>query len=170
MFFSESASTRRGTDALSSRLLLRVLRLSAGSAPSLLSSSRKGCGLPAGCTDCGGSTDSISVHIYPTEPERYAEGLRTADNACPTAAGGREHGRTRAAGSGRLHPPPCNGTAGGKRLEADGTLYPSNHDRMRPGSRASPLLADGRGTPSPGAIQSPSGSAGAGFSPLSYKS
>ncbi|XP_075289333.1 leucine-rich repeats and immunoglobulin-like domains protein 1 [Opisthocomus hoazin] len=115
-------------------------------ADGMLVPDKTGCGLPAGCTDCGGSTDSISVHIYPTEPERYAEGLRTADNACPMAAGGREHGRTRAAGSGRLHPPPCNGTAGGKRLEADGTLYPSNHDRMRPGSRASPLLADGRGS------------------------
>uniref|UniRef100_A0A8B9Q571 Leucine rich repeats and immunoglobulin like domains 1 n=1 Tax=Apteryx owenii TaxID=8824 RepID=A0A8B9Q571_APTOW len=51
-------------------------------------------------------------------------------------------------GTSLLHPQQCNGIASSKRVETDGTLYPSNHDRMRPAgtTTTSPLLADNHGT------------------------
>lgn len=110
-------------------------------------SSLAGYGLPVVCTDCSGSTDSINVHIYPREPECYSESLKTVDSTHPSALSSKERNRKRGAGTtSLLHPQPCNGIASGKRMETDGTLYPSNHDRIRPVSATSPLLADKLGT------------------------
>uniref|UniRef100_A0A8C4K495 Leucine rich repeats and immunoglobulin like domains 1 n=1 Tax=Dromaius novaehollandiae TaxID=8790 RepID=A0A8C4K495_DRONO len=67
-----------------------------------------------------------------------------------------------------LHPQQCNGIANSKRVETDGTLYPSNHDRMRPAGTASPLLADNHGTCLLGDIFFlPRGNISALFSPIS---
>lgn len=101
------------------------------------------------CADCSGSTDSMNVHIYPREPEYYSEGLKTLDNTYHNALSSKERSRKRAAGTGLLHPQQCNGIASGRRTETDGTLYPSNHDRIGPGSTTSPLLADKHGTSPP---------------------
>ncbi|XP_069722421.1 leucine-rich repeats and immunoglobulin-like domains protein 1 isoform X2 [Phaenicophaeus curvirostris] len=105
-----------------------------------------GYGLPVVCTDCSGSTDSINVHVYPEESDFYSESLKTMDNSYPNALSSNERNRKRGAGTSLLPPQPCNGIAGGKRMETDGTLYPSNHDRIRPASTTTPLLADKQGS------------------------
>ncbi|XP_075618495.1 LOW QUALITY PROTEIN: leucine-rich repeats and immunoglobulin-like domains protein 1 [Balearica regulorum gibbericeps] len=110
-------------------------------ADGMLVPDKTGYGLPVVCTDCSGSTDSMNLHIYPKESEYYSESLKTMDNTYPNALS-----RKRGAGTSLLHPQPCNGIASGKRMETDGTLYPSNHDRIRPGSMTSPLLADKQGS------------------------
>lgn len=92
----------------------------------------------------------MNVHIYPRESECYSESLKTVENAHPPALSSKERTRKRGAGTSLLPPQPCNGIASGKRMETDGTLYPSNHDRIRPASTTSPLLADERGTWFPG--------------------
>lgn len=115
-------------------------------------SSLKGYGLPVVCTDCSGSTDSMNVHIYPKESEYYSESLKTVENTYPNALSSKERSRKRGAGTSLLHPQPCNGIASGKRVETDGSLYPSNHDRIRPVSTTSPLLADKHGTCFPGDV------------------
>ncbi|KAF2981109.1 hypothetical protein EK904_010411, partial [Melospiza melodia maxima] len=88
----------------------------------------QGYGLPVVCTECSGSTDSDSVHPYPKD----SQGLKTVENTHPNALSSREHQRKRGAGTSLLHAQPCNGIASGRRVETDGTLYPSNHDRIRP--------------------------------------
>uniref|UniRef100_A0A663M140 Leucine rich repeats and immunoglobulin like domains 1 n=1 Tax=Athene cunicularia TaxID=194338 RepID=A0A663M140_ATHCN len=133
-------------------------------ADGMLVPDKTGYGLPVVCTDCSGSTDSMNVHIYPKELEYYSESLKTMDNTYPSVLSSKEQNRKRGAGASLLHPQPCNGIASGKRMETDGTLYPSNHDRIRPVSTTSPLLADKQGTwflagvlPSPDAIGDPPG-------------
>uniref|UniRef100_A0A8C4K5W0 Leucine rich repeats and immunoglobulin like domains 1 n=1 Tax=Dromaius novaehollandiae TaxID=8790 RepID=A0A8C4K5W0_DRONO len=127
-----------------------------------------GYGLPVVCTDCSGSTDSMNVHIYPKESEYYSEGLKTMDNTYENALSSKERSRKRGAGTSLLHPQQCNGIANSKRVETDGTLYPSNHDRMRPAGTASPLLADNHGTCLLGDIFFlPRGNISALFSPIS---
>ncbi|PKU37197.1 hypothetical protein llap_12499 [Limosa lapponica baueri] len=111
-------------------------------ADGMLVPDKTGYGLPVVCADCSGSTDSINGHIYPREGEYYSESLQTVDNTYPNALSSKERSRKRGAGTSLLHPQPCNGIAGGKRVETDGTLYPSNHDRIRPASTTTPLLAD----------------------------
>uniref|UniRef100_A0A8B9TFC0 Leucine rich repeats and immunoglobulin like domains 1 n=1 Tax=Anas platyrhynchos TaxID=8839 RepID=A0A8B9TFC0_ANAPL len=118
-------------------------------ADGMLVPDKTGYGLPVVCADCSGSTDSMNVHIYPREPEYYSEGLKTLDNTYHNALSSKERSRKRAAGTGLLHPQQCNGIASGRRTETDGTLYPSNHDRIGPGSTTSPLLADKHGTSPP---------------------
>lgn len=127
------------------------------------------------CTDCSGSTDSMNVHIYPKESDYYSESLKTMDGTYPNALSSKERSRKRGAGTSLLHPQPCNGIASGKRMETDGTLYPSNHDRIRPVSTTSPLLADKHSTCFPGDVFfSPDviphhlGSIRAPFSPVSF--
>uniref|UniRef100_A0A8C3CP65 Leucine rich repeats and immunoglobulin like domains 1 n=1 Tax=Cairina moschata TaxID=8855 RepID=A0A8C3CP65_CAIMO len=115
-------------------------------ADGMLVPDKTGYGLPVVCADCSGSTDSMNVHIYPREPEYYSEGLKTLDNTYHNARSSKERSRKRAAGTGLLHPQQCNGIASGRRTETDGTLYPSNHDRIGPGSTTSPLLADTHGS------------------------
>uniref|UniRef100_A0A8C8EFR4 Leucine rich repeats and immunoglobulin like domains 1 n=1 Tax=Otus sunia TaxID=257818 RepID=A0A8C8EFR4_9STRI len=115
-------------------------------ADGMLVPDKTGYGLPVVCTDCSGSTDSMNVHIYPKELEYYSESLKTMDNTYPSALSSKERSRKRGAGTSLLHPQLCNGIASGKRMETDGTLYPSNHDRIRPVSTTSPLLADKQGT------------------------
>ncbi|XP_037243223.1 leucine-rich repeats and immunoglobulin-like domains protein 1 isoform X1 [Falco rusticolus] len=115
-------------------------------ADGMLVPDKTGYGLPVVCTDCSGSTDSMNVHIYPKESEYYAESLKTMDNTFPNALSSKERSRKKGAGTSLLHPQPCNGIASGKRMETDGTLYPSNHDRIRPVSTTSPLLADKHGS------------------------
>ncbi|XP_035193352.1 leucine-rich repeats and immunoglobulin-like domains protein 1 isoform X3 [Oxyura jamaicensis] len=115
-------------------------------ADGMLVPDKTGYGLPVVCADCSGSTDSMNVHIYPREPEYYSEGLQTVDNTYHNTLSNKERSRKRAAGTGLLHPQQCNGIASGRRTETDGTLYPSNHDRIRPGSTTSPLLADKHGS------------------------
>ncbi|KAM9182451.1 leucine-rich repeats and immunoglobulin-like domains protein 1 isoform 2-T2 [Mergus octosetaceus] len=115
-------------------------------ADGMLVPDKTGYGLPVVCADCSGSTDSMNVHIYPREPEYYSEGLKTLDNTYHNALSSKERSRKRAAGTGLLHPQQCNGIASGRRTETDGTLYPSNHDRIGPGSTTSPLLADKHGS------------------------
>lgn len=88
----------------------------------------QGYGLPVVCTECSGSTDSESVRPYPKD----CQGLKTVENTHPNALSSREHQRKRGAGTSLLHGQPCNGIASGRRVETDGTLYPSNHDRIRP--------------------------------------
>lgn len=115
----------------------------------VFSSFWKGYGLPVVCTDCSGSTDSMNVHICPGESQYYAEGLQALDASYHNALSSKERSRKRGAGTtSLLHPQQCNGIAS-KRMEADGTLYPSNHDRITAVSAASPLLADQHGTPCP---------------------
>ncbi|NWR16183.1 LRIG1 protein, partial [Emberiza fucata] len=97
-------------------------------ADGMLVPDKTGYGLPAVCTECSGSTDSESVHPYPKD----CQGLKTVENTHPNALSSREHQRKRGAGTSLLHAQPCNGIASGKRVETDGTLYPSNHDRIRP--------------------------------------
>lgn len=97
----------------------------------------------------------MNVHIYPREPEYYSEGLKTLDNTYHNARSSKERSRKRAAGTGLLHPQQCNGIASGRRTETDRTLYPSNHDRIGPGSTTSPLLADTHGTSLPWVSFSP---------------
>nr|XP_013810352.1 PREDICTED: leucine-rich repeats and immunoglobulin-like domains protein 1 [Apteryx mantelli mantelli] len=86
----------------------------------------------------------MNVHIYPKESEYYSESLKTMDNTYQNALSSKERSRKRGAGTSLLHPQQCNGIASSKRVETDGTLYPSNHDRMRPAgtTTTSPLLAD----------------------------
>lgn len=107
---------------------------------------KTGYGLPVVCTDCSGSTDSMNVHIYPKESEFYSESLKNMDNPYPSTLSSKERNRKRGAGTGVLPRQPCNGIASGPRTETDGTLYPSNHDRIRPVSTTSPLLADKHGS------------------------
>ncbi|OXB68121.1 hypothetical protein ASZ78_014582 [Callipepla squamata] len=103
-------------------------------------------------TDCSGSTDSMNIHIYPGEVEYYAEGLKTLDSSYPNALSSKERSRKRGAGTTSLpQPQQCNGIASSKRMEADGNLYPSNHDRITPVSTTSPLLADRHGSSQSGA-------------------
>uniref|UniRef100_A0A8C6K1V5 Uncharacterized protein n=1 Tax=Melopsittacus undulatus TaxID=13146 RepID=A0A8C6K1V5_MELUD len=115
-------------------------------ADGMLVPDKTGYGLPVVCTDCSGSTDSTNVHIYPKEAEYYSESLKTLESTCPNALSSKERNRKRGAGTSLLHPQPCNGIASGKRMDTDGTLYPSNHDRIRPVSTTSPLLADKQGS------------------------
>lgn len=112
-------------------------------------SSPKGYGLPVVCTECSGSTDSTNAHTYPKDSECYSESLKTVENPHPNALSSKEHHRRRAAGTSLLHAQPCNGIASGKRLETDGTLYPSNHDRIRLEGAAGALLTDTHGTSFP---------------------
>nr|XP_013810345.1 PREDICTED: leucine-rich repeats and immunoglobulin-like domains protein 1 [Apteryx mantelli mantelli] len=113
-------------------------------ADGMLVPDKTGYGLPVVCADCSGSTDSMNVHIYPKESEYYSESLKTMDNTYQNALSSKERSRKRGAGTSLLHPQQCNGIASSKRVETDGTLYPSNHDRMRPAgtTTTSPLLAD----------------------------
>ncbi|XP_059336012.1 leucine-rich repeats and immunoglobulin-like domains protein 1 isoform X1 [Ammospiza nelsoni] len=97
-------------------------------ADGMLVPDKTGYGLPVVCTECSGSTDSDSVHPYPKD----CQGLKTVENTHPNALSSREHQRKRGAGTSLLHAQPCNGIASGRRVETDGTLYPSNHDRIRP--------------------------------------
>ncbi|XP_040537838.1 leucine-rich repeats and immunoglobulin-like domains protein 1 isoform X4 [Gallus gallus] len=121
-------------------------------ADGMLVPDKTGYGLPVVCTDCSGSTDSMNIHIYPGEAEYYAEGLQTLDSSYHNALSSKERSRQRGAGTtSLLHPQQCNGIASGKRMEADGTLYPSNHDRITPVSTTSPLLADQHGSSQSGA-------------------
>ncbi|XP_062486257.1 leucine-rich repeats and immunoglobulin-like domains protein 1 isoform X3 [Pezoporus occidentalis] len=115
-------------------------------ADGILVPDKTGYGLPVVCTDCSGSTDSTNVHIYPKEAEYYSESLKTLESTCPNALSSKERNRKRGAGTSLLHPQPCNGIASGKRMDTDGTLYPSNHDRIRPVSTTSPLLGDKQGS------------------------
>ncbi|NWZ79355.1 LRIG1 protein, partial [Poecile atricapillus] len=92
---------------------------------------KTGFGLPVVCTECSSSTDSMNVHIYPRDSECYSESLKTVENTHPSALSSKERHRKRGAGTSLLHAQPCNGIASGKRVETDGTLYPSNHDRIR---------------------------------------
>lgn len=94
----------------------------------------------------------MNVHVYPKESEYYSENLKTMDNTYPNTLSSKERNRKRGAGTSLLHPQPCNRIASGKRMETDGTLYPSNHDRIRPASTTSPLLADKHGTCFPGDV------------------
>uniref|UniRef100_A0A803YNE1 Leucine rich repeats and immunoglobulin like domains 1 n=1 Tax=Meleagris gallopavo TaxID=9103 RepID=A0A803YNE1_MELGA len=120
-------------------------------ADGMLVPDKTGYGLPVVCTDCSGSTDSMNIHIYPGESEYYAEGLQTLDGSYHNALSSKERSRKRGAGTtSLLHPQQCNGIAS-KRVEADGTLYPSNHDRITAVSTASPLLADQHGSSQSGA-------------------
>lgn len=96
-----------------------------------------GYGLPVVCAECSGSTDSVNVHIYPKD----SESLRTVESTHPSALS--SHRKRGAGTASLLHAQPCNGIASGKRLETDGTLYPSNHDRIR---AEGALLVDTRGT------------------------
>ncbi|NXD05925.1 LRIG1 protein, partial [Nothocercus nigrocapillus] len=80
---------------------------------------KTGYGPPAVCADC--SADSTNLRVYPEEAEFYPEGLSAEGSA-------KEGGRARAAGSSRL---PTQ-----QRPDARGSLYPSNHDRMRPAGGA----------------------------------
>uniref|UniRef100_A0A8C3H4E6 Leucine rich repeats and immunoglobulin like domains 1 n=1 Tax=Corvus moneduloides TaxID=1196302 RepID=A0A8C3H4E6_CORMO len=107
---------------------------------------KTGYGLPVVCTECSSSTDSMNVHIYPRDSECYSESLKTVENTHPNALSSKERHRKRGAGTSLLHAQPCNGIASGKRVETDGTLYPSNHDRIRPEGMASALLADTHGS------------------------
>lgn len=104
-------------------------------------SSPKGYGLPVVCTECSGSADSVGTHTYPKD----CQSLKTVEGTHPNALSSREHQRKRGAGTSLLHAQPCNGIASGKRVETDGTLYPSNHDRIRPEGAAGALLADTHG-------------------------
>ncbi|XP_058668665.1 leucine-rich repeats and immunoglobulin-like domains protein 1 [Ammospiza caudacuta] len=97
-------------------------------ADGMLVPDKTGYGLPVVCTECSGSTDSDSVHPYPKD----CQALKTVENTHPNALSSREHQRKRGAGTSLLHAQPCNGIASGRRVETDGTLYPSNHDRIRP--------------------------------------
>ncbi|NXA37786.1 LRIG1 protein, partial [Eudromia elegans] len=81
-------------------------------ADGMLLPDKTGCGLPGACADCSSSTDSINLHVYPAEPAFFSEGL---------------------GGSSLLAPPQHQDLA---RPDADGSLYPSNHDRMRPAGPA----------------------------------
>ncbi|OXB81525.1 UNVERIFIED_CONTAM: hypothetical protein H355_008373 [Colinus virginianus] len=118
----------------------------------VFSSPWQGYGLPVVCSDCSGSTDSMNIHIYPGEAEYYAEGLKTLDSSYPNALSSKERSRKRGAGTTSLpQPQQCNGIASSKRMEADGNLYPSNHDRITPVSTTSPLLADRHGSSQSGA-------------------
>uniref|UniRef100_A0A669PK06 Leucine rich repeats and immunoglobulin like domains 1 n=1 Tax=Phasianus colchicus TaxID=9054 RepID=A0A669PK06_PHACC len=121
-------------------------------ADGMLVPDKTGYGLPVVCTDCSGSTDSMNIHIYPGESEYYAEGLQTLDGSYHNALSSKERSRKRGAGTtSLLHPQQCNGIASSKRMEADGTLYPSNHDRITAVSTTSPLLADQHGSSQSGA-------------------
>ncbi|OWK57815.1 Leucine-rich repeats and immunoglobulin-like domains protein 1 [Lonchura striata] len=103
-------------------------------ADGMLVPDKTGYGLPVVCTECSGSTDSVNVHIYPKD----SESLRTVENTQnthPNALSSREHHRKRGAGTSLLHAQPCNGT-----------LYPSNHDRIRAEGTAGALLADTHGS------------------------
>lgn len=73
----------------------------------------------------------MNVHIYPKDPESFSESPKTVESTQPSALSSKERPRNRGAGTSLLHAQPCNGIASGKRLEADGSLYPSNHDRIR---------------------------------------
>uniref|UniRef100_A0A8B9GRV5 Leucine rich repeats and immunoglobulin like domains 1 n=1 Tax=Amazona collaria TaxID=241587 RepID=A0A8B9GRV5_9PSIT len=115
-------------------------------ADGILAPDKTGYGLPVVCTDCSGSTDSTNVHIYPKEAEYYSESLQTLESTCPNALSSKERNRKRGVSTSLLHPQPCNGIASGKRMDTDGTLYPSNHDRIRPMTTTSPLLADKQGS------------------------
>ncbi|KAM6256981.1 leucine-rich repeats and immunoglobulin-like domains protein 1 isoform 1-T1 [Porphyrio hochstetteri] len=110
-------------------------------ADGMLVPDKTGYSLPVVCTDCSGSTDSMNLHMYPKGSEYYSESLNTMDNNYPNTLS-----RKRAAGTSLLHPQPCNGVASSKRMETDRTLYPSNHDRIRPASMTTPLLADKHGS------------------------
>ncbi|NXM61679.1 LRIG1 protein, partial [Illadopsis cleaveri] len=101
-------------------------------ADGMLVPDKTGYGLPVVCTECSGSTDSMNAHIYP-------ESLKTVENTHPNALSSKERHRKRGAGTSLLHAQPCNGIASGKRVETDGTLYPSNHDRIRPEAAAGAL-------------------------------
>ncbi|XP_062441879.1 leucine-rich repeats and immunoglobulin-like domains protein 1 [Rhea pennata] len=111
-------------------------------ADGMLVPDKTGYGLPVVCADCSGSTDSMNVRIYAKESEYYSESLKTMDNTYQNALSSKERSRKRGAGTSLLHPQQCNGIASSKRVEMDGTLYPSNHDRMRPAGTGSPLLPD----------------------------
>lgn len=117
----------------------------------------KGYGLPVVCTECSGSTDSMGSHIYPKDSECYPESLKTVENPHPSALSSKERHRKRGAGTSLLHAQPCNGIASGKRVETDGTLYPSNHDRIRPEGTGGALLADTHGTSFLGVTSDPWG-------------
>ncbi|KAF4794555.1 Leucine-rich repeat and immunoglobulin-like domain protein 3 [Turdus rufiventris] len=106
-------------------------------ADGMLVPDKTGYGLPVVCTECSGSTDSVNVHIYPKD----SESLRTVESTHPSALS--SHRKRGAGTTSLLHAQPCNGIASGKRLETDGTLYPSNHDRIR---AEGALLVDTRGS------------------------
>uniref|UniRef100_A0A8D2LBZ0 Leucine rich repeats and immunoglobulin like domains 1 n=1 Tax=Varanus komodoensis TaxID=61221 RepID=A0A8D2LBZ0_VARKO len=103
--------------------------------------------LPVVCTDCSGSTESMSVTIYPKDPD-YCP--RPAEGTPSNASSGKEssrHDRIPAANSQGLSK--CNGMMSSRKADVSGIVYPSNHDRILPAGPSQPAPVDSKGSLQP---------------------
>lgn len=108
-----------------------------------LAADKTGYSLPVVCSDCSGSTDSMSVTIYPKDLD-YAPWA--PETVTPSACSSQELSwPSRAPTTHCQSPSKCNGSTGGQKLETSGTIYPSNHDRMPAAGSCEPLQTDSKG-------------------------
>ncbi|XP_061474677.1 leucine-rich repeats and immunoglobulin-like domains protein 1 [Rhineura floridana] len=113
----------------------------------ILVADKTGYSLPVVCTDCSGSTDSMSVTIYPNDPDYYPLSPETAPpNASSSKESSRHDSISAANYQGSLK---CNGTVSSRKSDVGVTIYPSNHDRMPAASPSKPPLVDSKGSSQP---------------------
>ncbi|XP_060127311.1 leucine-rich repeats and immunoglobulin-like domains protein 1 [Zootoca vivipara] len=108
---------------------------------------KTGYSLPVVCTDCSGSTDSMSVTIYSKDPDY---GSLPTETVPPNASKSRESSRQDSIPTAnRQGPLKCNGSASSRKSDGSSTIYPSNHDRMPAASPGTPPQPDSKGSSQP---------------------
>uniref|UniRef100_A0A8D0L8J2 Leucine rich repeats and immunoglobulin like domains 1 n=1 Tax=Sphenodon punctatus TaxID=8508 RepID=A0A8D0L8J2_SPHPU len=92
--------------------------------------------LPIVCADCSGNPEGMNVTIYPTSSEYYPQ---SGEDTHQYMLSSREPDSLRHA--------QCNGIGGSsKRMERNGTVYPSNHDRIAASCANQPQHSERKGT------------------------
>lgn len=102
----------------------------------------QGYSLPTVYTDRSGSTDSMSVTIYPQDPDSFPQ---AAGNGNLGTSSSQEANRHDCLPTNDQSPPKCNGSMGNGTSDVHSTIYPSNHDRMAATSLSKSLQVDGKG-------------------------
>ncbi|XP_062978120.1 leucine-rich repeats and immunoglobulin-like domains protein 1 isoform X2 [Elgaria multicarinata webbii] len=116
-------------------------------AEKMLTADKTDYSLPVVCTDCSGSTDSMSITIYPKDPDYYP---LPAETVPPNASSSKENSRQDSVPAANCQSPSkCNGSVSGRKSDVNGTIYPSNHDRIRSASPSTPPREDRTGSSQP---------------------
>nr|XP_060622385.1 leucine-rich repeats and immunoglobulin-like domains protein 1 [Anolis sagrei ordinatus] len=113
----------------------------------MLVADKTGYGLPAVYTNCSGSTDSMSVTIFPKDLDYYP---LPAETMPPNASKESSRACDSIPGTNCPSPPKCNGSTNTRNNSYVGdTIYPSNHDRIPVASPSMSPHADSKGSSPP---------------------
>uniref|UniRef100_UPI003BB8AA0B leucine-rich repeats and immunoglobulin-like domains protein 1 n=1 Tax=Pogona vitticeps TaxID=103695 RepID=UPI003BB8AA0B len=103
--------------------------------------------MPVVCADCSGSTDSMSVTIYPKDPDYCPLPAETVPPSVSNSKEPSRHENMLAAVDQSL--PKCNESVSPRDAYISGTIYPSNHDRMTAASPSEAPHVDRKGSLQP---------------------